>query len=114
MVESLWYFALAAMLWMLFKQMQPWGYSLVYVCVSGACVPELFTSALFYLSAVYFIWSYETMPPTNKDRWLYTWIMTISTIMFVKTGLRTAGICFAVALANGFLPWMRDKYDRCS
>ena len=114
MVEPLWYLALVAVFWMLFKQMQPWWFSLIYVCVSGIFVPKLFTSAVFYLAAVYFVWSYETMPPTNKDRWVFTWMITISTIVFCKTGLGSVGICFAAGLANGFIPWMRERYDRCS
>ena len=113
MIESLWYLAVFSLIGMLAKHMQPWRYPLVYV---GLCIifqPQIRYSAVFYLAAAYFVWNYETMPPTKKDRWIFTGTVSILTIVFFGTMLRTVGICFALAFAECLIPWMRDRYERC-
>ena len=110
-VEPLWYLALLAYIWMIIQKMEPWLYSVSFFVIAGCLKPALLQSALFYLTGAYFIWSYETMPPTKKYRWLFTFMISFLSVIFYETGLRSTGICFAVGIADAFVPWMRERYE---
>lgn len=112
MFEPLWYFSIGALVWMLLRKMQPISYSLVFLILTIGLQPELLTSAVVYLTAAYFVWSYETMPPTKAYRWIFTLMLAFLSVILYESTLKSAGICFAIAIADAFVPWMKERYNK--
>ena len=109
MIEPLWYLAIGAIVWMFIQRMLPFRYTMVYLGVCGILRPELLSSALFYLTGVYFVWSYETMVPTRQGRWMFTGIIAVLTLLFSVIGMGRTGILFAVAFADLMISWIGDR-----
>lgn len=107
MIENLWLLALMAILWMCCQRMLPVKYPLVFVLIGGVFHTSLWFSATFYLAAAYFIWSYETMVPTQKGRWIFTVLSSVFLVIFEKMGMGCAAIFFSIAFADLWIPWIR-------
>ncbi len=102
MIEPLWYLSVLALIWMILMRMIPWSFPIIYLFIVGMIQPELFSSAFIYISATYFVWSYETMTPTRFGKWIFTIVLALLTLAFYKIGMGIYGICFAVAFADLF------------
>ncbi|MBQ2288040.1 MAG: RnfABCDGE type electron transport complex subunit D [Lachnospiraceae bacterium] len=109
MIEPLWYLAVLAFLWMLMSRMVPWIFPMVYLLVVGMIRQTLLESALVYIVAAYFVWSYETMVPTRLGKWMYTLILSVFTVLFEQIGMGVSGIFFAVAFSNLILPIFKNR-----
>ena len=109
MINDLWYLAIGAIAWMGIQRMQPLRYTLVYLIVCGIVKQDLLLSAVFYITGVYFVWSYETMVPTRQGRWVFTAVITGLTLLFHQIGMGNSGIVFAVAFSNLMIPWISHR-----
>lgn len=109
MIEPMWYAAIFALGWMLISRMIPWKFPFIYILIVGIMQPMLLSSALIYISAAYFVWSYETMAPTRSCRWIFTLIAAGLTVLFSWIGMGSTGIYFAIAFSDLLVPVMVSR-----
>ena len=104
LVEPLWPFAIFSVVWMAAKRMCPAAYPLVFLCILAVGFPQNLLSASIFLTAAYFVWSYETMPPSRAGRWIFALMTGILTLLFQWAGLGVSSVFIAAACMDLTVP----------
>lgn len=104
LVESLWPFAIFSVVWMVSKRMCPVVYPLAFLCILAIGSPENLLSSSVFLAAAYFVWSYETMPPSRAGRWIFALMTGIMTLLFQWAGFGVSSVFIAAACMDLTVP----------